>query len=290
MPMSAATSPSDGRANPNGRRDTRLQAIRAVGGLSIASRADGDITAVDNLHEYGGYRVKFPAVRAGVLEAVMINTGGGVAGGDRIAITAAAGESSRMSVTTATAERLYRSNGPPTTIDVTLRAGPRATLAWLPQSTILFAGSVLHRRLDADIAEDARLVVAETSVFGRTASSEAMTSGVFADQWRLYRGGRLVFAEATRLEGDVAATLARPAVANGKPIHSLLVCVAPNVEGRRDAVRDALTGSNVLTGVSAWNGILVARLAGSRLDEVANALRAATHALTLLPLPAAWTH
>ena len=44
---------------------------------------------------------------------------------------------------------------------------------------------------------------------------ERMLEGEFVDRWRLRRGGRLVFAETVRLDGDIGARLAQPAVANG---------------------------------------------------------------------------
>lgn len=288
MLKSVAASPSNVDAIV--RETSRLQAIRAVGGVAIASRADGPVSAIDSLHEYGGYRIKCPSARADVLEAVMINTGGGVAGGDRISLSAEAGAGSQLAMTTATAERIYRANAAPTKIDVRLRAGAGATLAWLPQASILFSGAVFHRHLDAEVACDASLLIAETTVYGRTASGEVVTAGGFTDQWRITREGRLVFAESVRLEGDVASTLARPAVAAGAPVHALLVCVAPDIEARREAVRAALADTDALAGVSAWNGLLVVRLAATRLDTMAMCLRAVTSALTVVPLPAAWTH
>ena len=44
---------------------------------------------------------------------------------------------------------------------------------------------------------------------------EKMLQGEFVDRWRLRRGGKLVFAETVRLDGDIGEKLARPAVAKG---------------------------------------------------------------------------
>lgn len=298
--MSAAAFPFDQpeRAIAKGARGalavrggSALDAIRAVGGLSISARAaEGGTTAIADLHEFGGYRFKCPEPRAPLLEAVMINTGGGVAGGDRISIAAAAEAGSRLALTTATAERIYRTDGPRTEIEIKLAAQDGARLAWLPQATILFSGAALHRRLDVELAAGAQFLAAETTIFGRGASGEEMSAGLLSDQWRVRRDGRLIFAEAARLEGHVAKHLARPAVSAGAPIAALLVCVAPDLEERCEAVRAAIAAHDVTGGVSAWNGLLAARLLGDRLDRVAEALRAAVTALRVLPLPAAWTH
>ncbi len=267
-----------------------LQTIRAVGGLALTTRADGALTTIGLLHEYGGYRIKCPASRVPVLEAVMINTGGGVVGGDHIAIAATAAANCRLVITTATAERIYRANDARTEIDVALNVDNGATLAWLPQATIVFSGAAVTRRITATLSGASRLLIAETTAYGRAASGEVMHSGCLNDQWRIVRDGRLVFADATRLNGDIAAALAKSAVGGGAALSSLLVCVAPEAAARRDAVRDALAPHNVLSGVSAWNGLLTVRLLGNRLDQMANALRSTVAALNIVPLPVAWTH
>ena len=87
--------------------------------------------------------------------------------------------------------------------------------AWLPQETILFDRARISRRIDIDLAEDASLLLCEIVVFGRSAMGETMRRGEFVDRWRLRRGGKLVFAETVRLDGDIGEKLARPAVANG---------------------------------------------------------------------------
>ena len=160
-------------------------------------------------------RVRFPSPEAEGLSAVFVNTAGGIAGGDRFDIDIAAGEGSRLTVTTAAAEKVYRAAGPAAQLNIALKAEAGAHLAWLPQETILFDRARIARRIDIDLAEDASLLLCEIVVFGRAAMGETMLHGEFVDRWRLRRGGRLVFAETVRLDGDIGEKLARPAVANG---------------------------------------------------------------------------
>ena len=188
----------------------RRRLNRADGGIILSSRARGPVKVIDSLHETGGYRVKCPALSGDPLEAVIINTGGGVAGGDRVSIAAHAGVGSRLCLTTATAERIYRSTGSAAEIDISLDVAAGGTIAWLPQATILFSGAAIRRRVVANLEHSARLLIVEATAYGRTASGERMTSGSLDDQWRMRRDGRLVFAEASRLDGDMAAALAVP--------------------------------------------------------------------------------
>ncbi len=101
--------------------------------------------------------------------------------------------------------------------------------------------------------------MAEAVVFGRAAMGEAMEQGLLADRWRLRRGGRLVFAEGVRLDGAIAEKLGRPAVAAGG-IAIATVLVAPGTEEVVAAVRALDKQFAGEVGISAWNGIAVARL------------------------------
>jgi len=140
---------------------------------------------------------------------------------------------------------------------VRLSVGAGGRLAWLPQETILFDRARLARRIDVDLAEDASLVMAEAVLFGRAAMGEQMAQGFWADTWRVRCGGRLVFAENVRLDGDIAAKLARPASAKGG-IALATVLIAPADEAMIAAARNLDFFCEA--GISAWNGLAVARL------------------------------
>jgi urease accessory protein len=142
-------------------------------------------------------------------------------------------------------------------MNVRLAVEERGRLAWLPQETILFDRARLKRRVDVDLAESATLVMAEAILFGRAAMGELMRDGFFADTWRVRRGGRLVFAENVRLDGDITGKLARPACAAGG-IALATVLIAPADESTLVAVRALKFHGE--GGISAWNGIAVARL------------------------------
>ncbi len=272
------------------RSEDALAALRVDGGATASFKADRAITRIALLAEYGGYRLKFPDCTGGALEAVVVNTGGGVAGGDRVQFDIQAGAASKVIVATATAERIYRSRGANSAIDVRLDVEHGSTLAWLPQATILFSGARLQRRFDVDVAGQARLLMAETTVFGREASGEIMGTGFLHDRWRVRRDGALIFADETRLDGDISALQARPALAAAVRGVALLLCVAPDVEEKRHAVRVALAGGSGETGVSAWNGMLVVRVLASRLDVLQSALRRAIDALQIASVPQVWSN
>ncbi len=129
------------------------------------------------MHEAGSLRVRFPSPETRALAAVLVNTAGGVAGGDRFGISIDAGQDTALTLTTAAAEKVYRSHGPSATIDVSLRVAGGAHLAWLPQETILFDRARLARRIDIELDENASLLLAEIVVFGRAAMDETHARG-----------------------------------------------------------------------------------------------------------------
>jgi urease accessory protein len=190
-------------------------ANRARGAVAFDVHLADGVTRRRQLHESGSLRVRFPSPEADGLSAVFVNTAGGVAGGDRFEIDVAAGEGARLTLTTAAAEKIYRAESNPAQLDISLRAAAGAHLSWVPQETILFDRARVSRRIDIDLAETASLLLCEIVVFGRAAMGERMLQGEFIDRWRIRRGGRLVFAETIRLDGDIGGRLAKSAIAKG---------------------------------------------------------------------------
>src|SRR5437899_2863829 len=174
-------------------------ANRAQGAVKFGVRLQDGVTRRGTLHESGSLRVRFPSPEDEGLSGVFVNTAGGVAGGDRFDIEIAATDAARLTLTTAAAEKVYRTPGAVAQLNIGLKVAAGAHLSWLPQETILFDRARVQRRFDIELDEGASLLLCEIVVFGRTAMGERMEQGQFVDRWRLRRGGKLVFAETVRL-------------------------------------------------------------------------------------------
>ena len=261
-------------------------ANRARGAVSFdVHQADG-VTRRRALHESGSLRVRFPSPEGEGLSAVLVNTAGGVAGGDRFDIDIVASEGARLTLTSAAAEKVYRTESSASVLNIALKAQAHSHLAWLPQETILFDRARVLRHIDIDLAETASLLFCEIVVFGRAAMGERMQRGEFVDHWRMRRGGRLVFAENIHLDGDIGEKLARPAIANGGTAIGTAL-VVPGDEALVERIRglsESLAGE---VGISAWNGFAMARFcaqdaAALRADMTAVLGRASSSALPRL--------
>lgn len=263
-------------------------ANRAQGHLALTVAATPSGTVRRRVHEAGALRLRFPNNEPRApLEAVIINTAGGMTGGDRFDVDIKVGVGARLTVTTAAAEKIYRSLGPPTEITVKLDVGPNGTLGWLPQATIAFDQMRLRRTIDVTLARNASLLLAEATVFGRSAMGESIRDGDLFDRRRVRIDGTLVFAETIGLDGDIAQRLAERAVANaGVAIAS--VVKAPAGDECAAAVRsieDSFAGE---VGISAWNGLAVARLVAPDDVSLQRDLLRVLGALGVNPLPRLW--
>lgn len=264
-------------------------ANRAVGriALTVAAGAGGSRPA--RVHELGSLRVRFPHRDGAALDAVIVNTGGGMTGGDRFALAVNVGAGADVSVTTAAAEKIYRSLGPDTVLDLNLTVASGGRLTWLPQETILFDRARLRRKIDVDLAPDASLLLAEASIFGRSAMGETVRSGSFSDRWRVRVGGSLVFADAIRLDGAIARSLAAPAAAvGGAAVASVLKM--PGTEECVAAVRALQQDFFGEVGASAWNGLLALRCIATDGAMLRHDLAKVLAALGSGALPRLWTN
>ena len=268
---------------------------RGAGLARIGFRSAGGATRLVLLEQRTPLRVLFPRVPGGdVVEAVLINTGGGVIGGDRLEVAVQAGPGARVRATTQAAEKIYRSAGPSCALEVRLAAGRDAWLEWLPQETILFDGCRIRRQLVLDLAPGARALAGEVVVFGRAAHGESLTWGSVSDRWWLRRGGRLLWADGLRLEGALAPCLAAPFGFAGARAMATLVLAAEDAVAWLEPARALGGAGEVTSGLTCLPGVLIGRWLGIDAQAVRAAYGAFVARLRALVaglpprLPAMW--
>lgn len=254
----------------------RHQRAVGVGRLSVEGARPA------TLYQQGCAQIRLPRLRADHAEAILINTAGGLTGGDGLDWEIEARPGARAAVTTQACEKVYRSAGGPARVATRLTVGAGASLAWIPQETILFEDSALTRTLEADVAADGRLLVLEAVVLGRQAMGETVTRGALRDRWRIRREGRLLFADDLKLEGAVSEIAARAPLLAGARVFASLLLVAPDAEAHLEAARATLGAA------SAWGGKLHARVVAPDGFALRQALIPALRALAG-PLPRIWT-
>ncbi|EAR52769.1 urease accessory protein UreD [Oceanicola granulosus HTCC2516] len=268
--------------------DAPARQPRAIGRGRLSVRRDAaGRTRLADLRQLGSTKLLFPQVHRAGAECILINTAGGVTGGDRFEFEATLEPGAALTLTTQAAERAYRAQpGEVGRIGarVTVRAGAR--LDWLPQELILFDRSALHRRLVIALEGDARLLMAEPLVFGRALMGERLGDVRFRDSITILRDGRPLYLDALRLEGDAAAQLARPAVAGGAGAMASVVLVHPGAAAHLAPVRAALpatAGASLLA-----DDVLVVRHLAADSFPLRRDLLPVLERLGETPLPTSW--
>lgn len=262
-------------------------APRAIGTLKLRVRASVRGSEIAGLQYSGSTRVLFPRQQNTALTGVVLNTAGGITGGDSFSANARVGADSRLTLTTQAAERVYRAAvNEVAEIKVSLQADAGGRVDWLPQETILYDGCALRRRLNVRLAGDATFLAVEPLVFGRVAMGEMLQQVDFRDRWRVRVAGELVFADSLRLTGNVQEQLQRTAVAGGARAMASVLLVTPNAEAFLDRVR-LLVGDT--GGVSLIRpGVLFARILAEDSYLLRRILLPVLKLLNQADLPRTW--
>ena len=233
------------------------RSLQRAHGTTLTTFRNG---ALDRLFHSGSAKTLLPRSHGAAAEVVLVNTAGGITGGDVFRHEYNA-DASEIVVTTQAAERAYRSTGDePARLDVHLTARNGARLHWLPQETILFDRSRLARRIDVDLDPSSECLVLESVVFGRHAMGETLTHCHFTDRWRIRRDDRLVHAEAMRLDSHIDRCLTANAGADGAQMTAVIVYVGPRADRIHADMNSALETVASRAAVSCWNGKVVLRV------------------------------
>ena len=231
-------------------------------------------------------KVVFPR-SAHQMQAVLVNTAGGITGGDRMDVEISVDAGADLSVTTQASERGYRAQpGEVGQVYTRLRVGTGARLHWVPQELILFDGCAMERRLDVDLAQGARALIVEPMIFGRSAMGENLVHGRIGERIRIARDRRPLVTDAWALEGDLTAALDRPAVGAGARAMVSLTYVAPDAEARLEPLRALLPESGGASLVQ--EDVLVLRLLARSGYDLRQSLLPVLDLLTETTLPTCW--
>jgi urease accessory protein len=262
-----------------------MQRAKGRGRLAVKF-ADGQ-SRTDRLFQDGAAKIRIPGRPDGAYEAVLINTAGGLTGGDRMEWEFDVARGAHATLTTQACEKIYASLGSAADVSTCISVGSGGSIAWLPQETILFDGAHLKRNLEVGIAADASALIVEPVIFGRLAMGELDIDGRFSDSWRIREGGKLIHAEEFRIGphiGEASKSLA--ALGSARAIATVLL-ISPGAEMLLEEARE-ISGDK--GGVSFWNGKLLARLVDADAYSLRKRLVPLVHLLNQgAALPKSWS-
>ncbi|WP_180606940.1 urease accessory protein UreD [Agrobacterium vitis] len=238
------------RAKGSGRLDTKLFQGRS---------------RLETFFQEGCAKIRIPESFNGRMEAVLINSSGGLTGGDQLDWDFTAGDGTHLTLTTQACEKIYKAAADTASISSRITVGEGAAVHWLPQESILFDQASLTRRLEVDLHETAEFLSVEAILLGRKAMGESMRHGLVRDRWRIRRSGRLIHAEDLALTGAIADLTAEKAVLGGRVAFATLLYTGRQAEAHMAALQRLTDRPSGLgdVGISLWNNKLVARFISS---------------------------
>ncbi len=264
-----------------------LQRVRAAGRLSF--RATAGVTHVADLYQEGACRLRLPRIAPGEPpEAITINTAGGLTGGDRVDLSVALDDGAAAVVTSQACEKIYRAAADEARIRTSITLAPGSHLDWLAQPMIVFNRARVRRTLSVEMADDAAFLGVESVILGRTAMGETVSHGAVHEAWRIRRGGRLIYADAFRAEGNVADILSAPATGLGARATGTIVHCAPEAEAALPRAREIVGDLRSEAAASAWNGLLMVRLVSHDGQALLTDLSRFFTAYRGRPMPRTW--
>ncbi|MFQ1699578.1 urease accessory protein UreD [Loktanella agnita] len=239
---------------------------------------------ISSLRQQGSLKALFPHRGRDMLDAVFLNTAGGLTGGDVMEISVAAEEGTSVSVSSQAAERAYRAQpGPAAQMNVRLQVGKAARAHWLPQETILFDGAALDRRLHVDLAPDARALIVEPLIFGRAAMGETLQNLHFTDQWRVRRDAQLVFADAVRITDATLARMQSAALTSGAIAMATILLAAPDAAAFASVDLPPEAGISLIS-----DDLLLVRMLAADSFILRKTLVPLVETLSQSPIPRVW--
>jgi urease accessory protein len=225
--------------------------------LELAYARRGDSTRPVLRRHQGPLRVQKHLYAEGpeVCQHIIVHPPGGIAGGDRLDISATVGAHAWAQLTSPGAAKWYRATGPAYQ-RLTLRVEAGATLEWLPQETIVYSAAQAELHTDIQLIGDARLCYWDMVALGRPASGERFDLGHFQARLDIHRDDQLLWHERQRLVGS-DGLLDSPIGLDGQPVFaSLLISgeIGPELLQRCRELPSRVRGD-----LSQLPGLLVAR-------------------------------
>jgi urease accessory protein len=252
--------------------DVKLQRAEGVGRLALVGDKSGN--RLVDLFQQPPIHIMFPGSNAKAFqEAVLVNSMGGIAGGDHLDLHIRAHDNAAISVTSQAAERVYRALGTPARVSTFLTVGESAQLAWLPQETILFNGARLVRSMNVELSSGSELLALEWLILGRRAYGEKLVAGELSDTWRVRRDGRLVWVDRFRVTDEVMPFLGRDALLGDSSAIGTLIYSGPHLEARLECVREAIARLQCRAAVTLIAGLIVVRVAARAAADLKRALQ-----------------
>lgn len=225
-------------------------------------------TIMQRNYHHGPLRVQRPFYPENNLAHIYIlHPPGGVVGGDQLQIKLDVCQDAQVLSTTPGSGKFYLSAGHWAKLDQHLQIRAGASLEWLPQENILFAGARLHATTKIEVEDDGIFIGWDITCLGRPTSNERFQHGAFFSRLEFYHNQQLLLVENQRVLDeqmlDAAAGL------RGQPLQATLLAF-PCDEQHLECVREQLISIDTSESIGATliDGLLILRALGNNNERL----------------------
>jgi urease accessory protein len=139
----------------------------------------------------------------GSLYLMMLNTSGGMVGGDRLRTNVEIGPDAAAVLITASATKAYRTGGAPAIQETTIHLDRDATLEYLPDHLIPHPGAVVRQSVRVEMAAGSRAIVYDAIAAGRIGRGERWAFRDLRTEITLNRGTQPVYVSRSRITPEL---------------------------------------------------------------------------------------
>ena len=218
-----------------------------------------------------------------VCHSVILHTAGGIVGGDKLSCNFHLQSQAKALITTAAANKIYRSNGLQARQNIEIKIDNHACLEWLPQESIVFNRANYQQDIRIELAKEANFISWEITRFGRTARGEKFVRGEWRSHIEIWRENKPLWIDRQYLPGSEEIFHSPHALA-GKPIVGTLVYIGQPVSTeiiqQARSLWEPLCSSSSY-GVTRLENGLLCRYRGNSTTEVRNWFISVWHLLRI---------
>ncbi|MFM6107624.1 MAG: urease accessory protein UreD [Sphaerospermopsis kisseleviana] len=259
---------------PNTQMDTPINRSWH-GKLHLVYAKRQDSTQLIYNHNQAPLKIQRPFYPEGekICHSVILHTAGGVVGGDRLSSQIHLQEDTQVLITTATAAKIYRSNGLQAQQTVNIQVDAGACLEYLPQETILFNGAVYRQDLRVKLATGSSFLGWEITRFGRSARGEKFVQGEMRSHTEIWQNNQPLWIDRQYLPGREEIFHSPHGLA-GKPVIGSFVCVGVPIsqeiikQARSLIIHNSINNSDA--GVTRLEHGFLCRYRGNSTSEARN--------------------
>ncbi|QNP28095.1 urease accessory protein UreD [Cylindrospermopsis curvispora] len=222
-------------------------------------------------HNQAPLKVQRPFYPEGekICHSVILHTAGGVVAGDRLSSKIHLQSETDVLITTAAANKIYRSNGLYAKQTVSIQIDRGSCLEYLPQETIVFNGGKYRQDVRIELGEGGSFIGWEISRLGRTARGEKFVEGEILSHTEIWQGEVPLWIDRQYIPGGVEAFY-NPHSLKGNPVIGSFVCVGlPISEERIEKSRSGIA-NGWDAGVTRLEQGMLCRYRGSSTSWVRN--------------------